>query len=68
MDYRTTPQILGSGRVTLSDTEILAMLREYNAGRPALHRTRWLPLSEFRFSRLPLPASAHHCNLLAPVL
>jgi hypothetical protein len=30
--------IVGSWRDTLDDAQILAMLREYNAGRPTLHR------------------------------
>jgi hypothetical protein len=30
--------IVGSWRDTLKDAEVLSMLREYNAGRPTLHR------------------------------
>ena len=30
--------IVGSWRDTLGDHEVLAMLRDYNAGRPTLHR------------------------------
>jgi hypothetical protein len=30
--------IVGSWRDTLSDAQVLSMLREYNAGRPTLHR------------------------------
>jgi hypothetical protein len=30
--------IVGSWRDTLGDFEVLAMLREYNAGRPTLHK------------------------------
>jgi hypothetical protein len=30
--------VVGSWRDTLSDREVLALLREYNAGRPTLHR------------------------------
>jgi hypothetical protein len=30
--------IIGSWRDTLDDAHILALLREYNAGRPTMHR------------------------------
>jgi hypothetical protein len=29
--------IIGSWRDTLDDTEVLRLLRDYNAGRPTLH-------------------------------
>jgi hypothetical protein len=32
--------IIGSWRDTLGDAEVLSMLREYNAGRPTLHRAK----------------------------
>jgi len=30
--------IIGSWRDTLDDREVLSLLRDYNAGRPTLHR------------------------------
>jgi hypothetical protein len=32
--------IVGSWRDTLDDWEVLSMLRDYNAGRPTLHRAQ----------------------------
>jgi hypothetical protein len=32
--------IVGSWRDTLPDADVLRMLREYNAGRPTLHRAQ----------------------------